>query len=532
MHNKDFIGMYKATNAIEMKGKHVLFSGLLSVVVLAANSAQAADPYIATSQNHFCAGSADEVSMYCNVLAFDPETNVDDWTFSWEPAVEVSDPDAQVVSISPDVTTEFSVTMTAPDGAVYLDQITITVFPSFTVNAGPDLPVCSTTGEYLSASADISGALEWSWTPALALSNANATDPQLLEEVTQLYTVTATIVASTVFSSGEACSASDQIQVTSIFPDMDLGPDLVACSGTEVTVDPGLPVNYDYEWSVAGEILPVLTVLSSGTYGVDVTSPEGCLQSDIIEVVFTEGPELNLPDSALGCQDPGILLDATPVNPETGPFIYTWSTGSDLAQITAIESGWYEVLVADAGSCTVTEDIWVSTLSSPEVTLPSDTSLCFVDYPGVAYQLAVPAGFASYDWASGEITNSIAIDSPGLYGITITNDLGCNTEQSVVVSGFCSEPALFVPSAFTPDGDGLNDVWLPVVRGVSNYALRITNRWGELVFETNNPEEPWLGQMGAGGQHYCPNGVYLYRAVYFDQVGYPRVAEGHLHVAR
>ena len=113
---------------------------------------------------------------------------------------------------------------------------------------------------------------------------------------------------------------------------------------------------------------------------------------------------------------------------------------------------------------------------------------------------------------------------------TVVNEFGCtNTaEGQVSVSG----SVFYAPTAFTPDGDGLNDVWLPVVRGVSNYALRITNRWGELVFESNDPEEPWLGQMGTDGQHYCPNGVYLYRAVYFDQVGYPRVAEGHLHVAR
>ena len=113
---------------------------------------------------------------------------------------------------------------------------------------------------------------------------------------------------------------------------------------------------------------------------------------------------------------------------------------------------------------------------------------------------------------------------------TVVNEFGCtNTaEGQVSVSG----SVFYAPTAFTPDGDGLNDVWLPVVRGVSNYALRITNRWGELVFESNDPEEPWLGQMGTDGQHYCPNGVYLYRAVYFDQVGYPRVAEGHLHVVR
>jgi gliding motility-associated-like protein len=113
---------------------------------------------------------------------------------------------------------------------------------------------------------------------------------------------------------------------------------------------------------------------------------------------------------------------------------------------------------------------------------------------------------------------------------TVVNEFGCtnSAEGQVSVSG----SVFYAPTAFTPDGDGLNDVWLPVVRGVSSYSMRITNRWGEGVFETDNPEEPWLGQNDTDGQHYCPNGVYLYRVVYVDQIGYPRVAEGHVHIAR
>ena len=122
--------------------------------------------------------------------------------------------------------------------------------------------MCSTVAEYLEASVDIPDAVEWEWEPALGLSNVNIASPQLLQEVSQLYTVTATIAASTAFSSGNSCTASDQVEVVSIFPSMDLGPDLVACAGEEVTLDPSLPVNYIYEWSVVGETLPVLSVLS------------------------------------------------------------------------------------------------------------------------------------------------------------------------------------------------------------------------------------------------------------------------------
>jgi hypothetical protein len=78
----------------------------------------------------------------------------------------------------------------------------------------------------------------------------------------------------------------------------------------------------------------------------------------------------------------------------------------------------------------------------------------------------------------------------------------------------------------------LNDVWLPIIRGVSSYHLRISNRWGELVFETSSPDEPWLGQKGSDGAHFCPNGSYIFQVVYVDQIGYPRVAEGHVLLAR
>ena len=470
-------------------------------------------PYIATSQNYFCAGSGDEVTMYCNVLAFDPTTNVEDWSFSWQPAADVSNASEQIVTISPGSTTEFFATMVAPDGTVFEDAITITVFPDFSVDAGSDLAVCSSVAEYLSASVDIPDAVEWSWEPALGLSNANVSGPQLLQEITQLYTVTATIAASTAFSSGNACTASDQIEVISIFPSMSLGPDLVVCTGEEVTLDPGLPINYGYEWSVAGETLPVLSVTSPGTFGLNATSPEGCVQSDVVEVTFTEGPELALPDTVFGCEFPGIVLDATPSNPNTGPFQYTWSTGMNEASVTLNESGIYEVLVSDAGDCTASETVLVQVLSSPSASLPADTSFCFADFPEVSYQLAVPAGFPTYAWTTGEQGNLISIDEPGLYGVVVTNDLGYSNEQMTLVQEFCSEPALFVPSAFTPDGDGLNETLRIEGKNLIELDFRLYNRWGSLVWQADTIGDYWHGQA-PDRTHYVQDDLYVWKAKY------------------
>jgi gliding motility-associated-like protein len=485
----------------------------LGCLVLAVTAAQGQLPYIATSQNHFCAGSTDGITMYCNVLAFDPSTDVEDWSFEWEPALEVSDPTAQVITTTPGVTTDFSVIMTAPDGSVYTDEITITVFPVFSVDTGPDLAACSTLAEYLSAFVDVPDPVDWLWEPALGLSNATISNPQVLQEVTQVYTVTAIISASSAFSSGDACEASDQIEVISIFPAMDLGSDILACSGTEVILDPGLPVNYTYEWSVPGETLPVLSVLSSGSYGLNATSPEGCEQSDVIEVTFTEGPELALPESVEGCENPGILLDATPINTGTGPFQFAWSNGANEAVITVNESGVYDVLVSDAGNCSISGTVLVETLPSPNIALPADTSLCFDDYPEVSYQLAVPAGFASYSWTTGQTGNVISIEEAGLYGVVVTNDIGCSNEEMSLVQGFCSEPALFVPTAFTPDGDGLNETLRIEGKNLIELDFRLYNRWGALVWQADTIGDYWHGQAPQR-THYVQDDLYIWQAKY------------------
>ena len=113
---------------------------------------------------------------------------------------------------------------------------------------------------------------------------------------------------------------------------------------------------------------------------------------------------------------------------------------------------------------------------------------------------------------------------------TVINEFGCTdiAEADVAVSG----STFYAPNAFTPDGDGLNDVWIPIVSGVTAYELRITNRWGQTVFETPDPEEPWLGQFREDGQHYCPSGMYIFQVTYTDQIGYPREVRGHMFLIR
>ena len=123
-------------------------------------------------------------------------------------------------------------------------------------------------------------------------------------------------------------------------------------------------------------------------------------------------------------------------------------------------------------------------------------------------------------------------DKTGFYWITLTviNKYGCwdTTGRSVWIKG---EDVLYVPNAFTPNGDGVNEEFLPV--GTFNkeapFEMLIYNRWGELVFETTK-YIPWNGKSKGG--ELCMDGVYIWVISYTDINGISRRDKGRITLLR
>jgi gliding motility-associated-like protein len=111
----------------------------------------------------------------------------------------------------------------------------------------------------------------------------------------------------------------------------------------------------------------------------------------------------------------------------------------------------------------------------------------------------------------------------------VTNQQGCTSSATgeVIIQGF----TFFAPTSFTPNDDGVNDFWHPEMTGVLSIDITIFNRWGDLIYQSNDLERPWSGQIN-NGKHFTPNGIYHYRIFIRDLVMQPHEFTGTISVVR
>jgi gliding motility-associated-like protein len=121
-----------------------------------------------------------------------------------------------------------------------------------------------------------------------------------------------------------------------------------------------------------------------------------------------------------------------------------------------------------------------------------------------------PTQFANnYLWGNGSVNPNIIVNQQGWYTLLASSVLGCSTLDSVYVLALkCNiNPA---PNVFTPNEDGYNDVFKLYADGMTIISMQIFNRWGQMVYETNNVNEGWNGYFNSGA--IAPEGTYYYVA--------------------
>ena len=184
---------------------------------------------------------------------------------------------------------------------------------------------------------------------------------------------------------------------------------------------------------------------------------------------------------------------------------YTWSTGSHDSAISINQAGTYWVRTVN--DCTQHIDTFIVLPPLQADLLPPDTTVC----PGSRWIITLPSyADVQYVWQNGSTGNTYEVSREGLIVVTAQSSCGSLQDSMRVTYGNCNCDLLFIPTAFSPNADGINDIFIPRYPCAGNiryYELKVYNRWGQLAFASGVPEQGWDGRMN--GQ-LSDLGVYHY----------------------
>ncbi len=150
--------------------------------------------------------------------------------------------------------------------------------------------------------------------------------------------------------------------------------------------------------------------------------------------------------------------------------------------------GIYEDTLTAADGCDSIRTLHLTVLQHPLPDLGADRNLC----PGDT-AILYPGKFGTYLWQDGSTQSHLTVAQPGLYSVTVTDSCESASARVLMTGGSCE---IYFPSAFTPNKDGINDVFRILnAPSLSNYDLTLYNRWGQKIFETNDYKKGWDGSV-------------------------------------
>jgi len=283
------------------------------------------------------------------------------------------------------------------------------------------------------------------------------------------------------------CYAYDTAQVkVNTSPPLRLGVDKSFCAGDSIILDAGAGFA-QYLWSTSNTT-QTITVYSAGLYNVKATAPNGCTSFDTLRIIRVwPKPVVSLnKDSAL-CTGVSRVLNA-------GSFAtYQWQDGSVMPTYTATKTGIYYVTVTDNNHCIGSDTVAITKLRAvPAGFLPADTTVCVYG----SINVFPNSTYSKYAWNTGHTTQSVKIERPGTYWLRVTDQWGCSGIDSVTIKPKECLNGFYAPTAFTPNTDGRNDSFRPLVFGtVLEFRLKVYNRFGQLIFQSIDRLKGWDGTV-------------------------------------
>lgn len=319
------------------------------------------------------------------------------------------------------------------------------------------------------------------------------------------------------------------------------------CLGESVVLNEAPSNETTYQWTSTDgtfsstEAAPVVMPTQTTTYRV-IASTQSCPEIDTTFTITVIGDyELTVPDDFFSCLGETVSLTASVTDDIPGTYSWTWPDGSATGatiEVLPLEPTTYTVTFQDEAGCdmataqvTVTPQDFELSLAATDADgndLMENDTIFAGDQVTFTASVNPPAGTFSYtyNWtgnadpmsATGQsvLVTALPVDpSPGnlTYAVEVMTDpAGCRLTADFNLIVLTPEYA--IPDVFTPNNDNANDVFKVYYNGtVTDFNLRVYNRWGQVVFESSDPDEAWTGQKDGEPQ---PADLYLYRTTFIQ----------------
>ena len=346
-------------------------------------------------------------------------------------------------------------------------------------------------------------------------NTSNLFHPTHIFTSTGIYNVSMTVTAGCInFVYNTTVDLGDSFLV-------DYGADKTICNGDSVQLNNLYQNGLNYVWTPTTGLScsscsnPMAQPATTTTYIVSIDDGPGCHNEDTIVVNISAGvTAIAVPDTSVCAGQPVQLL-------ASGGTGYSWFTDITLSALNIpnpiaipTSNSTYSVIVSIPGCTSDTATVTVSILSPPAVDAGPDLSII----NGNSVLINATSDGASFLWQPGNSLSDSTILQPyafpfvtTTYIITADNGFGCVAYDTLVITVTDGTiPTLFFPNGFSPNDDGRNDLFDYFNFGFEKVWLRIYNRWGQLVYETDLFHDGWNGKLD---DLECSIGVYVYSAI-------------------
>jgi gliding motility-associated-like protein len=353
----------------------------------------------------------------------------------------------------------------------------------------------------------------WSWIPNINISDPAIPNPVVSPNITTTYIATLT--------RGTGCTNTDSVKVE-VKPFVQLLPisDTTICLGDTIQINP-VSDGLKFNWEPAAYVISPSEkngrlIAPSGTTTFQLTATfGGCSSTTTFKVSTVPYPIVNAGNDTSICNKDTVFLNGsgnantwtwTPDNNVRNPdqaFTYANPAGTTTYILKGISNNGCPKPAFDT--------VIVNVI--PEVRANAGTDTVVV--AGQPLQLNA-TGASNYQWFPSNYLNNPNIANPVAifdqrqesfrYVVVVSTPQGCKDVDTINIKIFKTQPGFFVPSAFTPDNNGLNDIFRPVAVGIRQFDyFKIFNRWGNEIFSTSISGKGWdgnyKGQMQESGQY-------------------------------